>query len=151
MKRFLAVLTVVWLMLGIAWAHDAAADTTMYVHVSDDSHLNGRHSPTRDSAIEMRLHAGDAVTVCGIDGGWAKIKGGEAGTCWVSIHYLVTADAGDYTVTSNGRLRVRSTPDGSTIGWLKPGQRVDVLAIFGGWARTDIGWMMAEYLERRDD
>ena len=152
MKRFLAVLTVVWLMLGIAWAHDAAADTTMYVHVSDDSYLNGRRSPTRDSAIEMRLHAGDAVTVCGMDGGWAPIKGGEAGTCWCSVAYLADYPPGEtaplYTVSSDGRVRVRRSPNGETLRYVRNGNTVEVRFIADGWAYIGNGYIMTEFLER---
>ena len=77
-------------------------------------------------------------------------EGGEYGTCWVHINYLMTEDAGSYTVVANGRLRVRDTPYGDTIGWLKPGQTIEVLAIFGSWARMENGWVMTEYLEVKE-
>jgi len=155
MKRYFTVLAAIVLMLGIACVHDATADTTMYVHVSDDSHLNGRRSPTRDSAIEMRLHAGDAVTVCGMDGGWAQIKGGEAGTCWCSVAYLADYPPGETaqlcTVSSDGRVRVRRSPNGETLRYVCDGDTVEVRFAVDGWAYLGDGYVMTEFLERRED
>ena len=154
MKCFLVLLAAVWLMLGLALLHTATAaeqpigQATVSVTRGD---LNGRQSPDVHSAKVAWYQDGETISIYEVSGEWALTDGSEAGTCWVSIHYLTTEDAGAYTVTSNGRLRVRNTPDGDTIGWLKPGQTIDVLAIFGGWARTESGWVMAEYLERRDD
>ena len=149
MKRWLILLTAVWLMLALAWAADAQerqtiGQATVTVRNGD---LNGRQSPDIHSPKIAWFPDGETISIYEVNGDWALTDGSEYGTCWVNINYLLTEDAGAYTVTANGRLRVRSTPDGTTIGWLKPGQTVDVLSIFGGWARTDNGWVMAEFLQ----
>jgi len=122
MKRYLVLLTDSWLILALAWAAEAIADTTMYIHVRDGTYLNGRYDATKDSAIEMRLHRGDAVEVVTLDGRWAEIVGGEAGTCWCCVDYLAEyppdEDAPLYTVVANGRVRVRQSPDGETVRYL---------------------------------
>ncbi len=147
-KRYAALLAAVWLMLVLAWAADATeqpiAQATVTVRHGD---LNGRQSPDVHSPKVAWFPDGDVIDIYEIWGEWALTKGGETGTCWVCIDYLATEDAGTYTVNSNGRLRIRNTPDGNTVGWLKPGQTVEVLSIFGDWARTENGWVMAEYLK----
>lgn len=146
MKRYIAIIAAVWLMLALAWAADAATQATVTVSHGD---LNGRRDPDIHSPKVAWYQDGEVIAIYDIDGQWALTDGSEAGTCWVCIDYLVTEDAGTYIVTANGRLRVRSTPDGDTVGWLRPMQAVEVLSIFGDWARTEAGWVMAEYLERR--
>ncbi len=155
MKRFLFLLAAVWIVLALAWADDATAEeprpigrATVSVRHGD---LNGRQSPDVHSQKVAWFQNGDVIDVYEIDGEWALTDGGEYGTCWVNIGFLTTEDAGTYTVTANGRVRVRKTPDGDAVGWLRPGQQVDVLCVVGGWARTGKGWVMAEYMERRDD
>jgi uncharacterized protein YgiM (DUF1202 family) len=151
-KQYLMLLAAVWLMLGFAGLYEAAANETctMYVHVRDGTYLNARHDATKDSAIEMRLHAGDAVEVTGIDGRWAQVKGGEAGICWCCVDYLATyppeVDAILYTVVSNGRVRVRATPGGETTRYLHDGDTVTVRFITDGWAYLGDGYVMDEYL-----
>ena len=153
MKRWIVLITSVWLMLGLAWAADAQelqpiGQATVTVNRGD---LNGRKSPDLRSAKVAWFQDGAVINIYELDGEWAMTEGGEYGTCWANINYLITEDAGTYAVTANGRLRVRSTPDGDTVGWLKPGQTVEVLSIFGAWARTENGWVMAEYLERGEE
>jgi|GEM_PF-3286028 len=153
MKRILILLAAVWLMLGFAGLCEARADetTVMYVHVRDGTYLNGRHDPAKDSAVEMRLYRGDAVTVLAVNGNWAQIKGGEAGTCWCSVAYLADYPPGEtaplYTVDSDGRVRVRESPNGKAVGYVNDGDTVEVRFIADGWAYTGDGYVMAEYLE----
>ncbi len=154
MKRYLIQLTAIWLMLALVWATDAAAQNleligqaTVSVRRGD---LNGRQSPDVHSPKVAWFQDGEIISIYEVQGDWALTVGGEYGTCWVCIDYLMTEDAGTYTITANGRVRLRNTPDGDTIGWLKPGQVVEVLSIFGDWARTENGWVMAEYLEANE-
>jgi len=155
MKRTLGLLAAVWLMLALAWAAEATADTTMYVHVRDGTYLNARHNHAADSAVEMRLYRGDAVEVVALDGGWAEIEGGEAGTCWCCVDYLADyppdQDAPLYTVVANGRVRVRQSPDGKAVRYLQDGDAVEVRFVIDGWAYIGSGYVMADYLERGDN
>lgn len=148
MRRYIAILAAVWLMLGLAWAADAVTQATVTVTHDD---LNGHPRPDVHSPNTAWFPDGEVIAIYEIDGNWALTDGSEAGTCWVCIDYLTTEDAGEYTVTGNGRVRIRDTPDGSTAGWLKLGQVVDVYGVFDGWARVDGGWVMIEYLERIEE
>jgi uncharacterized protein YgiM (DUF1202 family) len=153
-KRYLAILAAAWLMLGLACLHDAAAENAavMYVHVRDGTYLNGRHDPVRDSAVEMRLYRGDEVAVIGLADNWVQIEGGEAGSCWCCADYLADyppdEDPPLYTVVSNGRVRVRQSPDGKTVRYVRAGDTVEVRFVIDGWAFLGDGYVMAEYLER---
>ena len=155
MKRYIALLAIVYLMLCTAMIHDATADTTMYVHVRDGTYLNGRHDPAKDSAVEMRLYRGDAVTVLAVNGNWAKIEGSEAGTCWCSVAYLADYPPGETaqlcTVSSDGRVRVRRSPNGETLRYVCNGDTVEVRFVIDSWAYIGDGYVMTEFLERRED
>ena len=153
MKRSFLLFCAIWLLLGLALIQDAttAEAGTMYIHVTSGSYLNGRHAPAKDSAVEMRLYRGDAVDVIGIDGEWVQIEGGEAGTCWCRVDYLADYPPGDeaplYTVLSDGRVRVRQSPDGNTLRYLYDGDLVAVRFAMDGWAYLDDGgYVMTDYL-----
>ena len=152
MKRYLVILTAIWLMLALAWVADAE---TMYVHVRDGTYLNGRRDPNMQSPILMTMGRGDDVEVTSVNNGWAEILGGEAGSCWCCVDYLADyspdESAALYTVVSNGRVRVRQSPDGKAVGYARNGDTVTVRFILDGWAYIGEGYVMAEYLERRED
>lgn len=161
MKRCYVILAAVWMMLGLAWAHDALAGdadgTPMYIQVADGFHITARRNPDRDSSVEMRLLNGTPVTVVGIRGDWAEIEGGEAGTAWCRVGCLTDYDpTGDtqptYTVVSNGKVRVRSTPNGKTVGYVHNGDVLQVRFVFDGWAYIGEkdGYIMTEFLERNE-
>lgn len=147
-----------WAMLAIAWMCEASADegTTMYVHVSD--YLNARNKPSKDSSVEARFYPGESVEVFRIQDGWAQVEGGEAGTAWVSIGYLrdygYGEDTPEYTVVSNGRVRIRTAMDGKVSGYAENGQSARVYFTFDGWAylgKDSKGrekWIDSSYLQK---
>jgi len=123
---------------------------TMYVTVSADSWLNGRSAPDTHSSVEARFQAGDTVDVYEVNGNWAKVAGGESGTVWCTAAYLSDtapdAQPETRTVQADGRVRVRETPDGSTVRWLKNGDTVKVQFTIGGWACIGDGYVLETYL-----
>lgn len=153
MKRWIALLVALWMMLMLAWVTDAAAEEgcVMYVQVREGTLLNGRREPNLDSAILMRMERGFEVYVLRVKNGWAEIVGGEAGTCWCAVEYLADYPPGEnapqYTVVSSGRVRVRQTPDGKAVGYVQPGDTVEVRFMIDGWAYIGSGYVMAEFLE----
>ena len=157
MKRFLILVAVAWIMVVMAWASKAlaAADTTvMYVHVREGTMLNGRREPSVDSPIVMRMERGFAVDVLSVKNGWARIIGSESGTCWCSVDYLASYHPDGKpvygTVVSNGRVRIRQSPDGETVGYVRNGDQVEVRFRIDGWAYIGSGYVMTEFLEKRE-
>lgn len=124
--------------------------TPMYVTVSADSWLNGRREPDTHSSVEARFRTGDEVDVYEVDGNWAKVAGGESGYVWCQTDYLTGDQPGSApetrTVQADGRVRVRETPDGSTVRWLRSGDTVQVQFTIGGWACIGDGYVLETYL-----
>ena len=136
-------------LLKLAMAEEAQP-TPMYV-TGVKSWLNGRTNPDTTSDVEARFQCGDEVAVYEVSGQWAKVAGGESGYVWCSVDYLSSAppesDPLTYTVRSNGRVRVRETPDGDLVRWLEDGETVQVQCWFDGWAYIGDGYIQKKYLE----
>jgi uncharacterized protein YgiM (DUF1202 family) len=152
-KAIKIYLLVVIFALGLIFGRLATAGAeTMYVTVREDSYLNGRESPDRHSQVLCRFSAGDEVNVLEVQDGWAKLDyGGEAEYSFVSLDYLSSSQEGTTTmyVAANGRVRIREKPDynGETVGYVRDGDSVTVSLVFGGWAKTQRGWINTTYLE----
>ena len=120
------------------------APTRMYV-TGVKSWLNGRAEPRTDSDVEARFTLGTDVDVYEVSGQWARVAGGESGFVWCSMAYLTdspqTAEPETFTVRSNGRVRVRETPDGDLVRWLEDGDTVQVTSRIDGWAYIGDGYV----------
>ena len=142
-----AILFALPLMLQPAIAEEAQP-TTMYV-VNVTSWLNGREEPDKDSSVAARFTVGTDVDVYEVSGNWAKVKGGECGYVWCSVAYLSStppdAEPQGYTVRSNGRVRVRETPNGDLVRWLEAGDTVQVQSWFDGWAYIGDGYVIGKW------
>lgn len=140
-------------LLSLAMAEEAQP-TQMYV-MNVTSWLNGRVEPDKDSGIEARFLLGDTVDVYEVSGQWARVAGGECGYVWCSVDYLASAppdaEPQTYTVRSNGRVRVRETPDGDLVRWLEDGDTVQVQSWFEGWAYIGDGYVDKQYLEEASE
>ncbi len=130
----------------------ADTGTPMYVCVREGSTLNARAEPV-DGRVEMRLERGDEIDCVRIADGWAEVLVGGTERLYVAAEYLSSAPPeapAQYTVTANGRVRVRKEPGGETAAWVHPGDAVTVYAWredgAGNWARVDGGYIMADYL-----
>ncbi len=137
------------LLLLCVLAASARADATCYA-THTTGRLNIRDKPGGE--VVGYLWPGDAVTVLDTADGWAHVEADiEAGEGYVSMDYLSDqpADSGTYTVTSDGRVRVRNSPDGSPTGhYLHDGDTVTVTGWLQGWARIETGWVDGQYLVR---
>jgi len=113
--------------------------------VREGQYVNVRNQASSRAAAWGILHAGDVIETNPeeIKNGFFKTtyKDHEA---YVSVKYFETAVGADYTVTANGRVRMRKSPAGSTSGFIQPGTRVHVIAWRYGedgskWARCTGG------------
>lgn len=101
------------------------------------------------SDVEARFQCGDEVIVYEVSSQWAKVAGGETGYVWCSVDYLSSnppdSDPQTYAVHSNGRVRVRETPDGDLVRWLQDGDTVQVQSWFNGWAYIGDGYVLGQW------
>ena len=158
-RRCLAVAALVSALLfalplfRLAMAEEAQP-TAMYV-TGVKSWLNGRTNPDTASDVEARFQCGDEVAVYEVSGQWAKVAGGESGYVWCSVDYLSSTppDSNPQTcvVCSNGRVRVRDTPDGEPVRWLEDGDTVQVQCWFDGWAYIGDGYVSKKYLKEASE
>ena len=97
--------------------------------VREGQYVNVRSQPSSRAAARGILHAGDLIDTIP-----SEIRNGFFKTsyqnheAYVSVDYFEIADGTDYTVTANGRVRMRKKPAGSASGFIQPGTRVHVIA-----------------------
>ena len=152
MKHRLVFLLALLMLL----ASGAAAESLTCI-VREGQYVNVRSQPSSRAAARGILHTGEIIETnpSEIRNGFFKTlyKDREA---YVSVKYFEIADGMDYTVTANGRVRMRKTPAGSTSGFIQPGKRVHVIAWrYAGdgtrWARCTGGsYISAEFLSPRE-
>ena len=160
-RRILIAYTLaVAIMLAGVVPGSADADTmTMYVFCSPDGIVNIRERASIHAEISGRLFFGDAVQVSRRKKDnhgriWCRVEDvTEWGYGWVSAAYLsddmpVVTDQ-DAVIVSNGRVQVRTEPDGERKAWIQPGDQVHVLVSTGAWSLTDRGYIMSHLLEIR--
>lgn len=93
--------------------------------------LNIRGNPWVGADVIGKLWPGDRVTLVSEGDGWALVTADiEAGQGYVKSDYLTLTDAssplGTYRNRSDGRVRVRTEPNGKRVRWLEAGDTVDV-------------------------
>lgn len=124
-KAMLCALLLAALMLFGACA--AAEQLTCIV--PDGQYVNVRNRASRSAATWGVLHAGDVI-----DADPAEIVNGFFKTtfngrdAYVSVSYFEIEAGQDYTIAANGRVRMRKSPGGSADGFIRPGERVRVMA-----------------------
>jgi len=113
--------------------------------VREGQYVNVRNQASSRAAALGIMHTGDVI-----DTDPAEIKNGFFKTAYkerdayVSVRYFEIAVGRDYTVSANGRVRMRKSPSGSASGFIQPGKRVHVIAWQYGedgskWARCTGG------------
>ncbi|MDL2318095.1 SH3 domain-containing protein [Eubacteriales bacterium OttesenSCG-928-A19] len=169
MRVIASLLLVLLLITGTA-----SAETTYYVATSSTSYLNVREQPNTDSKIVTTLDRGTALPATGEKSGlWIEVQTesrnithhsdgtrteSEPLKGWVMISMLSLEQPYSNktgTITGDGRVRLRTDPDGDFQKWVHPGDSVSVLAVIeineARWYRIrhgeDRGWVMADYLE----
>jgi len=137
--------TLIPLFLLLSMLPMGAAAEQLVCIVREGQYVNVRNqASSRASALGM-LHTGDVIDVnpADIQNGFFKTSY-KSRDAYVSVKFFETAVGADYTVTANGRVRMRKSPAGSTSGFIQPGKRVHVIAWRYGedgskWARCTGG------------
>lgn len=153
MKRaasFFCKMFIVITSLIIVSEIDAALGEKLFVTATE---LNGRASPNKNARVECYFSRGEEVKTTGAisnDGKWVEIIGGETGTVWCSIDYLSeTNGSHKYMNTSGGRVRIRKTPGGKSIAWVKTLDTVTISRIVNGWGYiNNKGWVDLSYFNQ---
>ena len=119
-------------------------------------YVNARIAPSTNSEAVGYLENGYSFqTDAKNKNGFLRAYGiGENGMAWIYAGFVVTEEPEiineRYVCVSNGRVAIRRWMNGPRVagtGWLTNGSNVYVYAIADGWAITNRGYIMAEYLE----
>jgi len=119
-------------------------------------YVNARIAPSTSCRPVGYLENGDSFqTDAKGENGFLRAYGiGENGTAWIYSGFVVTEEPEiineQYVCVSNARVAIRRWMNGPRVagsGWLTNGSNVFVYAIADGWAITDRGYIMSEYLE----
>ena len=151
MKRVLAILVMLVLMVGMSYAETE----TYWVLCNPTSFVNIRETPRNGNNKSGFLLYGDKVECDGKkrNGYWHIVNvSNEMGDGWVKGLYLVDEQPGEpiddaYVVVANGRVASRNGVNGKRTKWLKPDTVLNVYGVAGDWAVTDIGYVKVSFLE----
>ena len=126
-------------LVGLLWCSAALADTFTCI-VPDGQYVNVRKQPSARAASWGIMHAGETIEAdpSDIRSGFFKFTFMEH-EAYVSVRYFEIPESRDYTVTANGRVRLRKTPGGEAAGFVRPGETVRVRA----WRRAEDGSLWA--------
>lgn len=146
MKRILMLIITAAMLL----APLCAQAQTLTCIVSESQYVNVRKQPRSDASSWGKLHNGDTIEPESVTGGWIEFSfsGKKA---YVSVKFFEEDGGGLYTVSANGRVRVRNAPNGERVDWAEPGETVSVEGWRYGtdgalWARCGSWYIAAEYL-----
>ena len=147
----------------LIWQHHLAASAedsfvTCFVMCKpvEGNYVSIRRTPSRSGMEVGRLECGDWFETDGTSkDGWIRVYGiGEYGEGWIYCGYVVTEEpqmiGKQYRAACNGRLIIRKWMNGPKVdgkGYLVNGSTVQVFCIADGWAMTNRGYIMAEFLE----
>ena len=153
MKKVVAFILMVIMLFSTAYAE------TYYCFADE---VNLRRTPSTEYSRLGYLVFGDEIDIDYIKGDWAyssTYMTEELG-CWVSLSWLSLyeperVDNEEYVVIDR-RVNVRKTPNGKQIKRVGRGH-VMVVDLFIAdsegvwWARTNEGWIMYDFLEKKED
>jgi hypothetical protein len=156
-KQITILLVVVFAVVAVLTVSCCLADDgmiTCWVMCKPGSRVNVRRTP---GGTEIGyLECGDWFETDAVEAdGWIRCYGiGEYGEGWVWCGYVATEEPEKigvrYRVASNGLVIIRKWMNGPKVDgrcYLTNGSTVQVFCIADGWAVTNRGYIMAEYLE----
>lgn len=118
--------------------------------VPESQYVNVRNQPRSDAATWGKLHNGDTIEPESVENGFFKFKFGSR-TAYASVSFFEAETSGEYIIEANGRVRTRNAPAGKRIGWIDPGEVVEVTAWRydkngGKWGKARSEYISAEFL-----
>ena len=124
-------------MLAVTGA--ACADTFTCI-VPEGQYVNVRKQPSGKAATWGVMRTGETIEAdpSEIRNGFFKFTFMDR-EAYVSVRYFEIEESRDYTVSANGRVRVRKSPGGEACGFVQPGDTVRVRA----WQRASDGSLWA--------
>lgn len=160
MKRAVATIIFCFLtgfLLTSAFLHFANAEEAYEVLtccVSEGHYVNIRNQPRTNASKLGELHRNDTVVPEDISNGFVKFTY-KGKTAYAKIDYfeVVPECYDNYRVVGNGRVRLRSSPNGERKGWINPGMEVKVIGFkyddSGSlWGKVSGGYYISmDYLE----
>lgn len=139
-RQFGFVLRLAPVFLSLILLSAAACADTFTCIVPDGQYVNVRKQPSSKAATWGVMRAGETI-----EADPAEIRSGFFKTtfmeheAYVSVRYFEIEENRDYTVSANGRVRVRKSPGGDACGFVQPGETVRVRA----WQRAADGSLWA--------
>lgn len=147
MKRLLAILCAVLLMIGAA----VAEDFTVYVLCQPNSFVNVRQFPNKGADVAGRVELGWQLETDGVKrNGFIHVFGNFESDGWISAGYVteypVEVRTVETEINAPGRVACRRSIKGTRRKWLLGGQKVVIYALADDWAVTNQGFIQTQYL-----
>ena len=147
------LLAALYTLLFSACGIYTAQGETLTCIVADGQYVNVRNQASSSAAAWGILHNGDTIETdpAQITNGFFKTTFNDR-IAYVSVRYFEIAADAFYRVEANGRVRLRKSPGGEALGFIKPGEEVYVLSWrYAGdgsrWAKCTGGrFISAQYL-----
>lgn len=153
LKTRFFILTLLCLLLACA----GACAKTLTCIVPEGQYVNVRRQPSQTAGTWGVMRTGETIEADPdeIRSGFFKTVFMER-EAYVSVRYFEIPENTEYVVCANGRVRVRQSPGGDSVGFIKPGESVRVrawrYAADGSlWAKCPgPRYISADYLTRAD-
>ena len=154
MKKILAAVLLCVLSAACSAPAAYAKGETLTCIVADGQYVNVRNRASSSAATWGILHTGDQIETepKEITNGFFKTTFNDR-VAYVSVKYFEIPDDAQYFVEANGRVRLRTSPQGDADGFIRPGERVYVTAWRyasdgSKWAKCTGGvYISADYLK----
>lgn len=132
-----------------------ASAESMKCTVPEGQYVNVRKQASSKAASWGKLHRDDVVEVDSVDKGWIKFEY-NGHIAYVKSKYFEEVDGATYVVVSNGRVRLRESPNGNRVGWVNSGEEYTVLSwsygsdnkLWGKLQGTGGGYVSIDYLQK---
>ena len=154
MKKVIAILTWLILMVGLA----AAEEQEAWIMCQPDSYVNARWSPRKNGAILGRLELGEKVLTDGeTKNGYLHCYGltFESDEGWIHAGYIVYDEPRIteeiWTVDAGGRTACRRYVDGPRRCWAKNHSEMTVFAVSEEWSLTSKGFVRTKFIRPKED